>query len=71
MNRATPMFSAATLRSIFSAAFFIAAVSSADIGSMPCVKPLISGVLPSSETSDESILMWRHAGLSTPRLLEP
>ena len=38
---------------------------------MPSKKPSISGVLPSSETSDASILMWRQAGLSTLRLLLP
>jgi hypothetical protein len=38
---------------------------------MPWVKPAIRGVLPSAETSEDSILMWRHAGLSTPRLFEP
>ena len=31
----------------------------------------MSGVLPSSDTSDASILMCRHAGLSTLRLLLP
>ena len=31
----------------------------------------LMALLPSSETSDASILMWRHAGLSTLRLLPP
>jgi len=53
----TPTFAAATLRSVFSAAFRIAAVSSADIGSRPSENPFTSGVLPSSDTSDDSILM--------------
>ena len=34
-------------------------------------KPSMSGLLPSSETSDASIWMWRQAGLSTLRLLPP
>ena len=38
---------------------------------MPSKNPSICGVLPSSDTSDASILMWRQAGLSTPRLLLP
>ena len=71
MYRATPTFSAATFMSVFSAAFFSAAVSSGESGSMPWVKPLTSGVLPSGDTSDASILIWRHAGLSTARLFDP
>ena len=34
-------------------------------------EPWMSGVLPSSETSEDSILMWRQAGLSTERLFDP
>ena len=71
MKRATPMFSAATFMSILAAAFLSCAVSSADIGSRPSRKPFTSGVLPSSDTSDASIFMCRHAGLSTARLFEP
>src|SRR6266850_3501692 len=71
MNRATPIFCAATSILTFSAAFFMRAASAADRGSRPSMNPAISGVLPSSETSDASILMWRQAGLSTLRLFAP
>src|SRR5713101_6288426 len=71
MKRATPRFSAATFISVFDAAFLSCVVSDADNGSRPSVKPFTSGVLPSSDTSEASIFMWRHAGLSTDRLLDP
>ena len=34
-------------------------------------KPLMSGVLPSSDVSDASMCMWRHATLSTVRMFDP
>ena len=71
MNRATPRFSAATFMSTLAAAFLSCSVSWGDSGWMPSVNPLTSGVLPSSEISEASILMCRHAGLSTERLFEP
>ena len=71
MKRATPRFSAATFMSVRAAAVLSCSVSLAESGSMPSVNPFTSGVFPSSDTSDASIFMWRHAGLSTERLLLP
>ena len=71
MKRATPRFSAAIFMSVREAAVFSCSVSFIDSGSAPSRKPLMSGVLPSFDTSDASIWMWRHAGLSTERLFEP
>ena len=71
MKRATPRFSAATFMSVRAAAVFSCSVSFIDSGSAPSRNPLMSGVLPSAETSDASILMWRQAGLSTERLFDP
>src|SRR5205085_5513460 len=71
MNRATPRFSAAIFMSVLAAAVLSCSVSRIDSGSAPSMNPLMSGVLPSADTSDASILMCRQAGLSTDRLLEP
>ena len=71
MKRATPRFSAATFRSMFLAPPRSDCSCSGDSGSMPSKKPSMSGVLPSSLTSEASILMCRQAGLSVPRLLLP
>ena len=71
MKRATPRFSAATFMSIFGCRR-LELIASRRPTSAPCRRgsPSTSGVLPSSDTSDASIFMWRHAGLSTARLFD-
>ena len=64
MKRATPRFFAASSRFMFLAAFCKLASCCGVSGLMSSKKPLMSGVLPSSLTSDASMLMCRHAGLS-------
>src|SRR5947208_2712373 len=71
MYRATPRPWAALVRSSFSLCFFSMADSVEESGCMLSKKPAILGVLPSSETSELSILMCRQAGLSTDRFQEP
>src|ERR1700722_520777 len=68
MKRAIPTFSSATLSCIWAEACFRLSISDGDRGSMLSRTPLMRGVLPSSDTSDASILTWRQAGLSTERL---
>ena len=55
MNRATPRFSAAFFKSMVLAPFCRPASCWGESGSMPSKNPSMSGVLPSSDTSDASI----------------